>query len=78
MFLSFSYTNKRVRLSGSNAHGKIWGRLVWRGRPRLKDEQIGATMKKQWKLVGVPDYRNFTGKTEEIQELIPKNSERLC
>lgn len=50
-------------------HGKAWGRLVWRGRPKLKDERIGAPLKKQWSLVSLPDHK-FKGTPEELLQII--------
>ena len=68
---------KRVKLSKDQNHGKVYGRLVWRGRPKPKDEKISATLKEQWKLISLPNYKEFSGKKEEIDSLIPTNTERL-
>ena len=49
----------RVALSKDQDHGKVFGRFVWNGIPKSEDKRIGSALKKQWKLVGTPDYHNF-------------------
>ncbi|KDQ07737.1 hypothetical protein BOTBODRAFT_166639 [Botryobasidium botryosum FD-172 SS1] len=39
----------RVRLKDEGKHGKVWGKLVWRGRPiSERDELIRGGLKYQW------------------------------
>ena len=59
-------------------HGKVYGKLIWRGRPKEKEEKIGPRLKKQWLLLDLPDYTKFQGHPEHINELIPKTTERTC
>ena len=66
----------RVRLSKHQEHGTIYGRLVWRGRPKPTEEKITAALKKQWSVVQLPDYASFKGSTEELHSLIPDSTER--
>ena len=71
--------SNRVKLSNDQEHGRAFGRLVWRGRPtRDKDQEIHPKLKRQWKLLGTPNYHTFTGKPEQLLEHIPKNTERTC
>lgn len=56
----------RVNLSKDQNHGDAWGRMVWRGRLKLKEEKIGAPLKDEWKLVSTPDYKKFKGDLEVI------------
>ena len=65
-----------MKLSPDQKHGEAFGRLVWRGKAREKDEQIRSPLKKQWKLLQLPDYKNFTGSPDDLDKLIPKNTER--
>jgi len=60
----------KVKLSSDQKHGRVWGRLVWRGRAQPKDESIGSTLQKEWSLVGLPNYSKFKAKPEHIDELI--------
>ena len=53
-------------MSKDQNHGKAWGRLVWRGRPKAKIESIGCTLKKEWSLVETPNYKTFTGSDEDL------------
>ena len=46
----------RVELSKDQNHGKVFGRMVWRGRPKEIEERLGSTLKKEWRLVSLPDY----------------------
>ena len=50
----------RVNLSTDQEHGKAYGRLVWRGRPRSYDQRIFSASKAQWKLLDLPDYQVYT------------------
>mmetsp|Transcript_49954 Transcript_49954/g.139949 ORF Transcript_49954/g.139949 Transcript_49954/m.139949 type:complete len:110 (+) Transcript_49954:32-361(+) len=70
----------RVKLRPKNQdHGKVFGRLVWRGRPKDRDMQITSALKKQWSIVDLPDYTgSFRARDEEIDKLIPKTTERTC
>ena len=68
----------RVKLSADQNHGKVYGRLVWRGLPKTKDEKIHSALKREWKLVGFPDYRTFHNKAKEIDALVPKSTSRTC
>lgn len=64
----------RVKLSVKDqTHGKAWGRLVWKGRPKEKDERIGAPLKRQWSLVKLPDYSKFKGTPEDLQKIIEES-----
>lgn len=54
--------------SEDGAHGKIWGRLVWRGVAKPKDEKITTALKAQWMLLELPDYKSFRPTPEKIQE----------
>lgn len=57
--------------SGKGFPKKIWGRLVWRGNPQIKDKVIGCRTKKQWSIVGTPDYTHFKATPDQIPGLIP-------
>jgi hypothetical protein len=59
-----------VKLSKDQDHGKVYGRLVWRGKPRDKDERIGPVRKPDWKIVEIPNYHTFKGTPEDVQGLI--------
>ena len=50
------WTITKVKLSKDQNHGKIFGRLVWNGRMKSRDQRINTALKKQWSLVSVPDY----------------------
>ncbi len=54
----------------------MFGRLVWRGKPKEKDSRINPRLKKQWKLLDLPDYSSFTATAEDVLKLIPTNTER--
>mmetsp|Transcript_10539 Transcript_10539/g.17176 ORF Transcript_10539/g.17176 Transcript_10539/m.17176 type:complete len:107 (-) Transcript_10539:166-486(-) len=66
----------KVNLSKDQNHGKIHGRLVWRGLPKPKDEEISTALKRQWQLVELPDYASFDGSAESISRRIPESSMR--
>lgn len=65
-----------MKLTPDQNHGKVYGKLVWRGRAREEEEAITCTLKRQWQLVGLPDYKSFTGKADEINSLTAHNTER--
>jgi hypothetical protein len=58
--------------------GKVYGRLVWRGRPKDTDKQITSALKKQWSLLDLPDYTKFGAKEEELKNLIPTKKDEIC
>ena len=60
-----------MNLSKHQENGTIYGRLVWRGKTKPKDEKITTPLKKQWKLLSLPDYRTFGGTDSEIRTMIP-------
>ena len=62
------YVVTKVTLSKDQDHGKVWGVLVWRGIRHNKVERIGAPLKKEWSLVGVPDYSKLYGNNDEMTE----------
>lgn len=69
----------RVQLTPGQNSGKIWGQLVWRGRPKpFGEERINMPLKRQWRLVELPDYNWFKGSDEHVDMMIPKNTERTC
>lgn len=61
---------RRVDLSTDQNHGKAWGRLVWRGVVKDKDERIPGPLKKQWSLVETPQYKKFKGTEQCVQNII--------
>lgn len=58
-------------MSPDQRHGKVHGRLVWRGKVTEKDEEIRSPLKKQWQLLALPDYAKFTGVADDIIKAIP-------
>lgn len=68
----------RVKLTKDQLHGSVYGRLIWRGKPKEKDEKITSALKKQWSMVKFPDYSKFQGRQAEIEALVPKNTTRSC
>jgi hypothetical protein len=66
----------RVKLAADQKHGDVFGRLVWRGLPKEKDEKITSALKKEWKLVGFPDYDSFHNTPADIESQIPKATVR--
>jgi hypothetical protein len=70
MFLKF-----RVKLSKDQNHGTALGRLVWRGKPKMRDERINGTLKTEWKLMEFPNYKQFSGSQEELVKLFPTTVE---
>jgi hypothetical protein len=65
-----------VKLAKDQNHGKIYGRLVWRGLAKGKDMQISTALKPQWSLISMPDYGSFKGTAEEVNSFIPTNVDR--
>lgn len=61
------YVVTKVTLSTDQKHGKAWGVLVWRGIRKNKVERIGAACKKEWSLVGTPDYSKLYGNKEDME-----------
>ena len=55
----------KVVLSKDQSHGKAYGLMVWRGRPKEKVIKIGSPLKKEWKVIKVPDYSVFKGKVDD-------------
>ena len=55
------WTITKVKLSKDQNHGTIFGRLVWNGREKPRDQRINTALKKQWSLVGLPDYAGLKG-----------------
>lgn len=62
----------RVKLSKDQNHGKVYGRLVWRGRSKDKDERITSALKKEWEMLSMPDYSKYEAKPDQVESLIPK------
>jgi hypothetical protein len=62
-----------VKLSSSTS-GRIYGRLVWRGKTKEKDVEIRGPLKKEWKLLNFPAYRTFSPTTEEVEKLFPRTT----
>lgn len=60
----------RVKLSPDQNHGKVYGRLVLKGRASEVEEAIRSPLKKEWRLVGLPDYKTFTA--DNVDSLFPK------
>lgn len=72
----------RVELSKDQDHGNVYGRMVWRGVAKDKDDKIGSTLQKEWKLLETPDYSIFKGEEDQIKKIIetsakPYNHENL-
>jgi hypothetical protein len=64
-------------LSPDQNHGTVFGRLVWRGKAKAEDTKIPSTLKKEWSIVSLPDYKTFKATSDEINSLIPTNEERV-
>eukprot|EP01039_Chlorochromonas_danica_P007326 gene7326-8108_t len=58
-----------VRIPAGKTHGKIYGRLVWNGVPKGKNEELRCPLKKEWSLVSFPDYKTFNG---DASVLLPR------
>ncbi len=69
-FVSF-IASYRVQPGGDPQHGKAWGKLVWKGRLKDKEERIKTGLKKEWKLLEFPDYQKFNGDAAEVLKSIP-------
>ena len=61
----------RVVLSRDQDHGKVFGRLVWRGRAKETETKIAGPLKKEWSLVSHPNYGVFSAQNEQLQNLLP-------
>lgn len=59
-----------MNLSKDQNHGKVHGRLVWRGIAKPKDMKIGRALKKDWKLLEVPGSPSFKGEPAELEQII--------
>jgi Mitochondrial 28S ribosomal protein S34 len=46
-------------LSKDQNHGKVYGKLFWKGKEIPKIQKIGNTYKDEWKVVSVPNYESF-------------------
>ena len=46
-------------MSKDQNHGKAYGKLIWKGKEIPKIQKIGNTLKKEWKVISVPEYRTF-------------------
>jgi hypothetical protein len=55
------WTITKVKLSKDQNHGTIFGRLVWNGRMKGKDQRINTALKKQWSLIETPKYSGASG-----------------
>lgn len=60
-----------VKIPAGKTHGKVYGRLVWNGVPKEKNEEIRCPLKKQWSLVSFPDYKTFNG---DASVLLPRTA----
>jgi len=60
-----------MNLSKDQKHGTAHGILVWRGVAKVKSARIGPALKRQWNLVGTPDYKSFNGSTDGAYNLAP-------
>ena len=61
-------------LSKDQEHGKAYGTLTWRGKEIAKIQKIGSTGKRQWKMVSLPDYKDFV---PDISPPRPRRKERI-
>ena len=71
LFTIFSCLCNRCKLSTDQKHGKVQGILVWNGIPKVRSVDIGPSAKRQWTLVGTPDYKSFNGSTDSAYKLAP-------
>lgn len=70
-----SYVITKVQLSPkSQEHGKVWGRLIWRGKAKDKNEMMGSPLKKEWQLIALPDYHKFAGDDKDVDTIIAESS----
>ena len=44
--------------------------MVWRGRPKGREERIGPARKPDWKLLEIPNYHTFKNKPENIDSIM--------
>lgn len=65
----------RVKLSPDQNHGKAYGKLVWRGKARAEEEEIRSPLKKQWSIVGMPDYKTFNATAEDLEKIVSQSEE---
>ena len=64
------YIITKVSMTTDQLHGRAWGVMVWKGIRKSKIERLGATQKKEWHLVGVPDYSKLAGSVPEFEERV--------
>ena len=70
-----SFVITKVHLSPkSQVHGKVWGRLIWRGKAKEKNELMGSPLKKEWQLISLPDYSKFAGGDDDVDAIVAENS----
>ena len=70
-------TGIRSEITAHNqSAGRIYGRLVWRGVPKAKDEEITSSYKKEWSVIALPDYGKFKGTAEEVTAMIPPGGKK--
>ena len=48
-------------------HGKVYGYMVWRGIRKNVTQRLPAPLKREWRLIGVPDYRKLGGNEEDLE-----------
>ena len=61
---------EKVELGPDQLHGKVWGRFIWRGKAKETTELIGSPLKKEWTLVALPNYGQFSGRSEDVEKII--------
>jgi hypothetical protein len=61
----------RVKTAPNKQHGKVFGRLVWKGVPKGVEEEVRCPLKRQWSLVAFPFYKEFSSDSESMKKLIP-------
>lgn len=44
---------------------------MWNGIPKVRSVNIGPASKRQWLLIGTPNYKVFNGTTEAAYKLAP-------
>lgn len=64
------YIITKVSPTPDQQHGRAWGVMVWKGIRKEKVERLGASQKKEWQLVGVPDYSKLAGSVPEFEERV--------
>lgn len=60
-----------MKLSKDQNHGYAVGRLVWRGVSKQDDSKVATPYKHEWRLLEVPNYKQFHATDEDILKLIP-------